>query len=343
MSPADKKGEITINDIAKELNISPSTVSRALNDNAKISEATKKKVKAVAQDLGYELNLVASSLSKNKTNVIGVIIPHIGSQFFAKALSGIQEVARDNGYNVIICQTNESVQQEIEMTRVMNSARVDGLVCCLTMETSDVSHFNVFVKKGIPVAMFDRVNYLIPGPKIVVDNYEAAYTATEHLINIGCKRIAHLGGTTSSKVFEDRAEGFKDALLKNKLPLLPQFMLSSDLTEQDARDAVRIWMNLPQKPDGIVAASASTGLVISSALKSLGVKLPEELSVISLGNERCNEFVTPSLSAVDMPGYEMGKSAAVQIIKCIADNKVDNSITLKPIQLLIRNSSFKHS
>ncbi|TRX70960.1 LacI family DNA-binding transcriptional regulator [Carboxylicivirga sp. M1479] len=342
MPPKENKSEITINDIAKELKISPSTVSRALNDNAKISDVTKRKVKAVAQDLGYELNLVASSLSKNKTNIIGVIIPNIGSQFFAKALSGIQEVARSHGYNVIICQTNESVQQEIEMTRVMNSARVDGLVCCLTMETKDFSHFDVFVKKGIPVSMFDRVSYSVPGPKIVVDNYEAAYVATEHLINLGCKRIAHLAGVSTSKVFEDRAEGFKDALTKYELPLLSQYLLSSDLTEQDARDAIRIWMNLPEKPDGIVAASATTGLVIASAAKSLGVQLPEELSIISLGNERCNEFVTPSLSAIDMPGYEMGKSAVKQLIKSIADGELDNSITLKPIQLLIRNSSFKH-
>ncbi|WP_430815068.1 LacI family DNA-binding transcriptional regulator [Carboxylicivirga sp. RSCT41] len=341
MSSKEKR-EITINDIAKELNISPSTVSRALNDNAKISEATKKKVKAVAQDLGYELNLVASSLSKNKTNVIGVIIPNIGSQFFAQALSGIQEKARDKGYNVIICQTNESVQQEKEMTRVMNSARVDGLVCCLTMETKDVSHFDVFAKKGIPVAMFDRVSYAVPGPKIVVDNYEAAYAATEHLINLGCKRIAHLGGVTSSKVFSDRIEGYKDALAKNGLPLLSQFLLSSDLSEQDAREAVRIWLNLPEKPDGIVAASASAGLIIAASAKASGLKLPEELSIISLGNERCNEFVTPSLSAVDMPGYDMGRSAVEKLIECIKEGKVDSSITLKPIQLLIRNSSFKH-
>ncbi len=342
MSPKEKRGEITINDIAKELNISPSTVSRALNDNAKISEATKKKVKAVAEDLGYELNLVASSLSKNKTNVIGVIIPNLGSQFFARALSGIQEVARDNGYNVIISQTNESVQQEIDVTRVMNSARVDGLVCCLTMETKDVSHFNVFVKKGIPVAMFDRVSYAVPGPKIVVDNYEAGYVATEHLINLGCKRIAHLAGAMSSKVFEDRTEGFKDALKKYELPLLPQFLLSSDLTEQDARDAMRLWMNLAEKPDGIVAASASSGLVIASVAKSMGLSLPEDLSIISLGNERCNEYVTPSLSAIDMPGYEMGKAAVVQLIKCMSEGAEKSSITLKPIQLLIRNSSFKH-
>ncbi|WP_430809341.1 MULTISPECIES: LacI family DNA-binding transcriptional regulator [unclassified Carboxylicivirga] len=342
MHAYDKKGEITINDIARELNIAPSTVSRALNDHPKISEATKVRVKSVAQDLGYELNRVASSLSKNKTNVIGVIIPHIGSQFFAKALSGIQEVAREKGYSVIISESNESVQQEVEMARVMNSARVDGLVCCLTMETKDVKHFSAFVKRGIPVAMFDRVNYAVPGPKVVVDNYEAGFEATEHLINLGCQRIAHLAGAPSSKIFEERAEGFKDALKKHDLSLLPQFLLASDLTEQDARDAVRLWFSLSERPDGIVAGSATTGLVIAAAAKSMGVELPRDLSIISLGNERCNEFVTPSLSAVDMPGYDMGKTAVSKLIDCIDSGKNDASITLKPIQLLIRNSSFKH-
>ena len=335
------KGEITINDIAGELHISPSTVSRALNDNVKISEATKERVRKVAKDLGYELNFVASGLSKNKTNIIGVIVPHIGSQFFAQALSGIQEVAQSNGYNVIICQTNESVEQEVEMTKVMNSARVDGLLACLTMETEDIGHFNVFSKKNTPVAMFDRVSYAVPGPKVVVDNYEAAYLATEHLANTGCKRIAHLAGSLSSKVFEDRAEGYKYALQKNKLPLLPQFLLSSDLSEQDVRDAVMLWMSLPEKPDGIVAGSASSGLLIASAVKVFGVRIPEELSLISLGNERCNEMITPSLSAIDMPGLEMGRSAASQLIKCIKKGVADNSITLQPIRLLIRNSSFK--
>lgn len=339
--PTNKR-EITINDIAKELNIAPSTVSRALNNNSKISDATKEKVKKVAQDLGYELNLVASSLSKNKTNIIGVIIPHIGSQFFAQALSGIQELAQENGYNVIICQTNDSAKQEVEMAKVMNSARVDGVVACLTMETMDVSHFDVFTKKNIPVAMFDRVNYNMPGPKIVVDNYEAAFMATEHLINIGCKRIAHLGGVLSSKVFEDRAEGFKDALKKNNIELKSQYLLSSDLTEQDAREATRLWMAMPEKPDGIVAGSASAGLIISSTAKNLGLELPNQLSIISLGNERCNEIVTPSLSAIDMPGYDMGRTAVAELIKCIGNKTIENSIILKPIQLIIRNSSFKH-
>lgn len=337
------KGEITINDIAKELGIATSTVSRALNNSNKISDATKKKVHAVAQELGYEINLVASSLSKNKTNLIGVIVPSIYSQFFSKALSAIQKEAKASGYNVIISQTNESFEEEVDVLKVMNSARVDGLIVCLSAETKTVDHFNALIKKKVPVAMFDRVHYDIPGPKVVVDNYEAAYKATEHLSKIGCKRIAHLAGPFGCKVFDERADGYRDALKANGLALYPQFLLSCDLREKDTRDALQMWMAQEERPDGIVVANASAGLILASNVKSYGISIPEDLSVISLGNERCNELMVPSLSAIDMPGEEMGKTATVKLLKRIKDKKTDNSIVVKPFRLLIRNSTFRKS
>lgn len=334
------KQEITINDIAKQLNIAPSTVSRALNNHPRISEATKEKVRKVASELGYELNLVASSLSKQKTNIIGVVVPSISSLFFAKALSGIQEVAQAAGYNVIIGQTNESYEQEVEAVKVMNSARVDGLVVCSAMETHDISHFDSLIKKEIPIAMFDRVHFDVPGPKVIVDNYEAAYKATEHLINVGCKRIAHLAGNSSCKVFGDRVNGFKEALNTNDLQLYPQYLLSSDLSEKDTREAMQVWMNLEDKPDGIVTASASSGLIMASLAKTYSIKVPEDLAVISLGSERCNELMVPSVSAIDMPGEEMGKTAVQSLLKCLKKKQVKNSMVLKNIQLVIRNSTF---
>lgn len=339
----NKRGEITINDIAKELGIAASTVSRALNDSSKISETTKQKVRKVAEELGYELNLVASSLSKNKTNLIGVVVPNINSQFFARALSGIQDEARAAGYNVIISQTNESYEQEVEVLKVMNSARVDGLIVSLTMETQKTDHFNALVRKNVPIVMFDRVNFSVPGPKIIVDNYEASYKATQHLVSNGCKRIAHLAGNLRCKVFEDRAEGYRDALSKNKLSLLPQFLLACDLTEKDTRDAMKLWMSLDERPDGIVVASASAGLMLASIARSYGITIPNDLAIISLGNERCNELMIPSISAVDMPGMEMGKTAAVNLIETIRSEKIEDRIILKPIQLLMRNSTFKMS
>lgn len=336
----EQQGKITIVEIAKELNISTSTVSRALNDNSKISDATKQRVREVAKKMGYELNLVASSLSKNKTNLIGIILPKLNSHFFSNALSGIQEIAKGKGYQVIICQTDESSDQEKEMVKALNAARVDGVIASLTVETRDISHFDVLKRNKIPVAMFDRVHFDIPGPKIVIDNYEGAYRATEHLIKTGCKRIAHLAGPQECKVFEERAKGFTDALKNNGVSLPPQFLLASDLNEKDAHDAFQFWMNKKERPDAIFTSNVTTGLIINTLSKNHGIKVPDDLSLITFGNEPCNEYIVPSLSAVEMPGKEMGKSAAAHLINAIESKKEDNRVEIKPFQLLIRNSSF---
>lgn len=341
MTNKHKKESVTISDIAKKLNIATSTVSRALNNNEKISEATKKKVQDVALELGYEISLAASSLVKKTTNLIGIIVPKVGSQFYADVINGIQEKAQQHGYKVIICQSNENLKQEIEMTKVLNAARVDGVISCLSMETKGVEHFQAFEKNNIPIVMFDRVSYDIHGPKVVIDNYEAGYVATNHLIKIGCKNIAHLSGNTELKAFESRTLGFKDALKENKLPLHPQFLLSCDLSEKDIRTALKMWMNAPQKPDAIITSSANSGLILTTVLKSMGYNIPEDLSIITLGNTPSNDFITPTLSAINIPGKEIGKSSFDELISCIKEGKSNNNISVKPIQLLIRNSSFK--
>ncbi|TAJ14741.1 LacI family transcriptional regulator [Marinilabiliaceae bacterium JC017] len=335
------KSEVTINDIARALGISASTVSRSLNDSSKISEKTKSRVREMAVELGYELNLVASSLSKSKTNLIGVIIPRLNSQFFSQAVSGIEEVARQSGYQIIICQSNEDFTKECEMAKVLYSTRVDGVVACLSKETTTVEHFNVFIQKKVPVAMFDRVSYAIEGPKVVVDNYEGAYRATEHLIASGCTRLAHLAGPQNCKVFQERAEGFRDALKKAGLPLLPRHLLASDLNEKDVRDSMALWMGLKEAPDGIFTASATSGLLMLNLVRNYNVRVPEDMAFISFGNEPCNELITPSLSAVDMPGLDMGKAAAKHLVDAIEKKQNGDGIFLKPIQLLIRNSSFR--
>ncbi|NME70062.1 LacI family DNA-binding transcriptional regulator [Flammeovirga aprica] len=341
MTNKQKKESVTISDIAKKLNIATSTVSRALNNNEKISEATKKKVQDVALELGYEISLAASSLVKKSTNLIGVIVPKVGSEFYADVINGIQEKAQEKGYKVIICQSDENVKQEIEMTKVLNATRVDGVIACLSMETKSVEHFKAFEKNNIPIVMFDRVSYDINGPKVVIDDYEAGYVAANHLIKIGRENIAHLSGNTQVKAFEDRTHGFKDALKEHKLPLHPQFLLSCDLSEKDIRTALKMWMNGAQKPDAIITSSAQSGLILTTVLKSMGYNIPEDLSIITLGNTASNEFITPTLSAINIPGKEIGRASFDEIFTCIKEGKSSNNISVKPIQLLIRNSSFK--
>lgn len=341
--PAKSKNNsnVTINDIAQELKIAPSTVSRALNNSSRISEATRKKVQQTAKKLGYELNLVASSLSKNKTNLIGVLVPQINSQFFSKAVQGIQETAQAAGYNIIICQSNDSHSQEVEMTRVMNASRVDGLIVSLALETKNTDHYNTFINRNIPIGMFDRVSYELSGTKVVIDNYEAGYKAVEHLINCGCKRLALLSGPYSSQVFEERAKGFRSALKHFNLPLLPQHILACDLTERDCNEAMSLWSNMKKRPDGIVTATANSGIHLTFTAKQNNIKIPNELSIISIGSNTCHELMEPTLSAIDIPGLEMGKLITSKLIEQIENKNLKDEIILKPIELLIRNSTFK--
>lgn len=340
MAQASNKNSITIHDIAKKLKIAPSTVSRALNNNSRISEATRKKVEQTAKEMGYELNLIASSLSKNKTNLIGVLVPHINSQFFSKAVEGIQETASASGYNIIICQSNDSYRQEVEMSKVMNSARVDGLVISLAMETKNIDHLKTFVKRNIPVGMFDRVNYELPGPKVIIDNYEAGYKAAEHLIHCGCKRLAFLCGPYSLQIFEERAKGFNEALKDYKLEVFPQHILSCDLSERDCNEAMAIWAKMDKCPDGIVAATSKSGIYLVSSAKTYGINIPNQLSVISIGSDTCHEQMEPSLSAIDIPEMETGKLITSNLIEQIEQKELKNEIIVNPIDLQIRNSTF---
>lgn len=338
---SEQRGGITINDIARELNISPSTVSRALNDSSKISEKTRNEVKAVAARLGYQLNQTASALSKNKTDVIGVLLPRLNSHFFSRALGGIEEAAHAAGYRILICQSNDNRQQESEMIKLLLSSRVDGVVASLSMDSNDGSHFDILTKNRIPVAMFDRVSFNIPGPKVIIDNYDAAFKATEHLITNGYKRIAYLSGLISGKLFEERLNGFKDALTKHNIPIEPQMVLSCNLDEKDTREAFNHWMRMEHKPDAIFTSSASSGLIICALAKAAGISIPSEMGIISFGNEPCHEIITPPLSSVDVSGEEMGRLSTELLIETIENKTNEQPLILVPFKLLIRNSSFR--
>lgn len=336
----DNKG-ITINDIAKKLSISASTVSRALNNSSKISEDTRKRVWETANELGYDLNLVASSLFRKKTNLIGVIIPEINRYFFSQVLSGIEEVAHKQGYRILIAQSNDLLEKEKEILRTYSAMRVDGIIACLSLETRSAEHFERIQKNGPPLVLFDRIHHQVNCSKIIVDNFEGAYNATEHLIKSGYENIVHLGGPAGIEVFQQRALGFTEALKVYRKPIHDHTVLHTDLTQQDVRDAFNLWMNQPDKPHAVFTASASTGLFLLHLAKSYKIRIPDQLSIICFGNEPCNVYIEPSLSAIEMPGFEMGKGAASQLCLEIDNPKTNPRIIIKPIQLLIRNSSFK--
>jgi LacI family transcriptional regulator len=337
------KSSVTINDIARELNISPSTVSRALNNSSKISENTKIKIRQKASELGYALNLVASSLSKNKTNIIGVVIPGTESYFYSQALKGIEEIARAAGYKILISQTNDSYDREKDALRLLQSTRVDGIIASLALDTREISHFNKLVHNHIPLVLFDRVNFSIPCHKVIVDNYDGAFQATSHLIKIGCKRLAYLSGPTHCALFRDRAKGFEDALKHFGIEPQPRFMLSTDLTYNDVQEVMKLWMSLPQPPDGIFAATSTSGLTATKLATDAGIKVPQDLAIVAFGYQPANDYIVPGLSAVEMSGYEMGKAATAELLNEIAGTPGVLSNIILPVNLVIRNSSFRQA
>lgn len=334
------KSSITINDIAQELNVAPSTVSRALNNSRKISDVTKKKIVDKAEELGYNLNMVAASLSRRETNTIGVVIPGINNHFYSQVVNGIEELAYNKGYRILIAQTRDSAAREKEIMRTLSATRVDGVIACLSLETKNTDHLHNLTKNEIPLVLFDRVNYDFPCQKVIVDNYSAMTQIVSHLARSGNKNIAHLGGPVGCNIYSEHARGFKDALKKNFLPLHPQFHLSSDLTEEDITEAMKIWLSHEIKPDAIITANSSAALLVSKLAKELNISIPVDLAIVSLTSEPALRFVEPQITSIELPGTEMGRTSMEFLLEKIQHPDQNFNTTIKPFQLIIRNSSF---
>jgi LacI family transcriptional regulator len=335
------KSNITINDIAKELNVASSTVSRALNNSNLISEKTKKKILDKASELGYDLNLIASSLSKRQSNIIGVLIPSINNFFYSQVVSGIEEMAYESGYRILITQSNDSEEREKEALRMLSAARVDGIIACMSVETHNKDHFERVIRNGTQLILFDRVNYSLKCHKIVTDNQAISMQAVAHLAKTGYNRIAFLGGPSGCITYDEFANGFKSALKKENLPELPKFSLSTDLTPQDISDATKIWFSQKKTPDAIITANSTSALQIAKEAKEANISIPEQLAILSLNSEPALEYVDPQISSVELPGVDIGKTAVQYIINESDQQTKGFTPTIKPFQLIIRNSTFR--
>ena len=337
----DDKASITIHDIARELKISASTVSRALNDNPRISQATKDKIKALALKMGYQPNIIASNLRTQKTNTIGIVVPLINRHFFSTFISGVEDVAFDLGYNVIISQSNDLLEKEKKIVQSLFSNRVDGLIASLSMQTNEFEHFQLFTNKNIPFVFFDRVIPELSAHKIVVDDFAAGMKATQHLIDQGYKRIAHLAGPTVLNTYHDRMEGYKAALQKNNHCVDDKLILYNQLTRMDGQEAIKQLLSLPTPPDAVFCGNDTSALSMMLYLKKTGIKIPHEFGLIGFSNEPFSEVVTPSISTLKQPAFAMGKKAAELLIHEIEAKVRPQSyqtITM-PTELIIRESS----
>lgn len=339
-----KSGQVTIKDIARELNISPSTVSRALQDHPDISIKTKKLVNELAEKLEYKPNQLALSLRHNKTNIIGVIIPEIVHFFFSTIISGIQDVAYEAGYNVMICQSNESFKREVMDTNALVSSRVDGLLVSLSKETETYDHFKHPFDRGTPLVFFDRVCEALPTNRVIVDDLDGAFQATQHLIHQECKRIAHLAGAENLSIAQNRLHGYKKALEKYNMDFDHDLVLHISMnSEKEGYLATQRLLDLPNPPDAIFVNNDIGAIGAMKAIKERGLKIPADVAVVGFSDWQISSMVEPSLTSVSQPGFEMGETAAKLFLEQLANKDkpfVPQTKVLKT-SLVIRDSSLR--
>lgn len=338
-----KHPEITIHHLASELKISASTVSRALNDNIRISEKTRKKVQQKAIEMGYRPNVLAANLRSKRTMTIGVVVPRIDRYFFSSAISGIEDYAGTKGFNVIISQSNDLLVKEENCVRTLYNNRVDGMIISISMQTNEDKHLRLFSDNNIPILFFDRSCSTIQSDRIIVDDFDAGYKITAHLIDRGCKRIAHISGPGLLNTYKERKAGYLKALSEAGIPLGEGYLEVTNLTREEGKQAFSRLMSLPDPPDGVFCGNDTTALSALEYCKHHQLKVPEDVALVGFSDEPFSEVVTPSLSTVKSPGYDMGFLAAQKIIHRIQNSgiRIPFGQIVLPTQLIIRNSSKK--
>ncbi len=332
----------TINDLAKELNVTASTISRALNDNPRISDETKRLVKEAAKRAGYRLNGVASALRSGRTYTIGVIVPTADRSFFSSIVRGIEDITNKTGYNLMICQSNDSNKSEIEDINALLRAQVDGIVLSIAKETSDYKHFEDLRERGVPLVLFDRVTHKAGVSTVTVDDYRGAYKATEHLIEQGCRRIAtFVGEHQHINIYKERFRGYKDALADYKVPFYSEYVHTSSLGIDGGREGATTMWALPQPPDAIFCQSDFSALGAMQFLKEKGLKIPHDVALVGFANEPFTAYIEPALTTVDQHPVDMGQTVAKLFLEQIESDDTSTltkNITLNA-DLVIRQSS----
>lgn len=305
----------TIEDLARELKLSKSTVSRALHDSYQIGEKTKKKVCSLAEQWGFQLNPQAQGLKTNRSFTIGVVVPVIAHKYFSSAISGIQEVVLPAGYNVLIGQSNESAEQEYRVVRQLVASRVDGLIMSLSGQTHYCDYLQALIDDRFPVIMFDRVSDEVKCSKVIIDHEAAAYMAVKHLIGQGCSRIAHLSGPQVLSIAKNRIKGLKRALDEHGITFIPEYLIENGTNPEHTPDHIRWLMQQPDPPDGISCFNDDVAINALLSLKKMGIPVPRQVKIIGFNNEKDCQVIEPNLSSVEHPVVQMGMAAARLFLK----------------------------
>jgi len=334
-----EKRPVTIKHLAKKLNISVSTVSRALRNVTDINPETKQQVLQLAKELNYEPNFMAQSLVRRKTRIIGVIVPAIHSDYFSQALGGMTDVAIQHDYHVMFCQSNETYKQEVSSVRKLVSCNIDGLLISVSKETMDAVELRKVKEKGLPVVMFDRILPDFDCNKVIVDEYNGAFKAVEHLIRKGCRRIVHIAGPEGLSISVNRLNGYLDALRKHRLTVDDRLIFRTKAFEEDALPLIRKIARLDPLPDAVFAINDKTAVLALKYLREHDISVPDDIRVAGFNDDPISEVVEPSLTTVMQPGYEVGKLAMGILIDEIGNGSKKTVTVRLKTRLIIRNSS----
>lgn len=338
-----KKKRTTIKDIAKILNTNVSTVSRALNDHPSISDKTKKRVRQMARELNYRHNGIASSLRRGNTKTIGLIVPHINRNFFSNVIYGVESVAKKNGYQVIIAQSNEEYESERDAIKTLINNRVDGVVLSIAKTTRSHGHLQNLIDAGIALVQFDRIRSELSIPSVTNDNLRGGYEAAAHLIEQGYRRIAHYAGPRHVNIYKERFDGYRQALQDHDLPFDESIVFEDLITQEVAYERTRQLFSEPNAPDAIFAAGDFGALGALLALRELDVRTPDEVGVVGFANEPFTHLTSPGLTSLDQHSQEMGKTAARLLVDEMQRKdtlSITKVMTIKPT-LIVRESSLR--
>lgn len=331
--------QTTIKDIANQLGVSPSTVTKALKDYPDVSETMKRKTRSLAKRLGYVPNSVAQSLQSGATKTIGVIVPEIKHHFFSSALDGIEDVAFKEGYSIFVCKSNEDYEREVINTRNLLSHSVAGIIVSISQNTRDAGHFEDVRTRKIPLVFFDRVCVGISADRVVVDDWAGARAAVAHLVESGYERIAHLAGPDYLNISKERQKGYREALKKAGIPFNAEYLIQVGFDEADGVRGLERLMLLNPRPDAVFCVNDPVAMGVLLECKKRKIRIPEELAIVGFSDNPVASQVDPPLTTVAQPAYEMGAAAAEMLVRRIRNgNGAHEAVTLKT-KLIIRKTT----
>lgn len=337
-----KKENTTVHDIAAQLKISASTVSRALNNHPKISQATKNKVKEMALSMGYVQNMSSSLRSELFGKTIGIIVPELSQSKYTLMVEACRKVLEGQGYQVLVSCTSDQSGNEEKILKLMENIEVNGIIASLTIENKNPQYFQSFASKK-PLVLFDRISFEIPCNKVMIDHFQAGFRAVQHLLNIGCKKIAHIGGNINCPLTKQIAAGYKTASRNAGAVIGPKFELFSDFLYEDVIKVVDLIFSGKEKPDALLIDDILSAQKLVSVLLTRQVQIPGDVAIVAIGDEKDYSYYSPSITTIQLPYYKMGEKAANLLLDQMGQEEIEvNTNTLVvPFVLNIRNSTLR--